>query len=325
MRKRIVWIVAASLLTVGAVVCVVRWKAWFSNPEEPEWRGPRIQYHVHTFAALDVPGFRYDGLNWRDTNDPDELRFIVLGDVHNKIDSNLWSQVYNRHQRLDFYAQLGDFLDRGYDYYVQMLCHQLAGTGFDRLPVLTTPGNHEYTKGLVRRLPELWYKLFPQPHNGPSRMLGTTYYVDFEGLRFIVIDTNGLQRLSDYTRANYWAKKTIREANGRYTVVMMHHPVYSIAKGRFCPMIWLTFHRALAEADVVFTGHDHNYYRRMPYIGINAGGRPHAVSHMKKADMAMESDHLYEYVVLSHDTLRLQTLSMESGEVLDQAVITHRR
>ena len=328
------------LLAGGIVLCVVRWKVWFGNPEEPIWEGDTIAYTFHTFSEETLDGFiKYEGEHsvvWQDLHVPDTLSFLLLGDVHNGIDSLHWDAIARRHPNLDFYAQLGDFIERGYFYYEQQLVSELEGTPFEQLPIVCTPGNHEYRKGIVRRLPELWYTVFPQPQNGPERFKGTTYYVDFPDLRFIVIDTNGLQRLSDYTIVNTWVRKTLQEAGDRFTVVMMHHPVFSASIGRQNPLINLTFKRVLKDADIVFAGHDHNYARRLPFIVTNSAQKFYLNKVSDKDTRICSGKQLYTVVNLVRntsssgtssavtDTLSVETRLMETGEMYDLVKVVHQ-
>ena len=323
-KKLVLYILLTLLLTGGTVVCIVRWKAWFGNPPEPLWENDTIAYHFHTFAQDSVPGFVLRDNIWQDVNKPDSLVFILLGDVHNGVEKAQWEAMAQRHPNMDFYAQLGDFIERCYFFYAQQLIQELKGTPFEQLPVITTPGNHEYHKGLVRTLPPLWGELFAQPLNGPERFKGTSYFVDFARLRMIVIDTNGLQRLSDFTRVNTWVRQSLHDAGDRFTVVMMHHPVHSSAKGRQNLLIYITFARLLQEADVVFSGHDHTYARRMPFIGTNSARKFYRNKTKQNLESVCTGKQLYELVSVHGDTMSVRTYLMEDGALFDEIQITRR-
>ena len=187
MQRKIKLIILASLLVGGAVVCAIRWKAWFALPQEPMWEGDTIELAFNTFADEQVL------LNAQ----KDSLEFLLLGDIHSSLDTTDFRMLAERHPNIHFWAQLGDWMERPYFYYKQLLYRSVRGTAFDSLPIIAIPGNHEYLKGVVKTLPEHWKTLFPNPHNGPLRFLGTTYYVDFPGLRIIAIDTDGMHRVSD--------------------------------------------------------------------------------------------------------------------------------
>ena len=44
MRKWISIILIGLLLAGGAVLCIVRWQAWFGMPAEPQWTGETLSY-----------------------------------------------------------------------------------------------------------------------------------------------------------------------------------------------------------------------------------------------------------------------------------------
>lgn len=275
------------VLTAVAVLCVVRWHAWFAMPSEPEWTADTLDIHFRTFAG-DSPIHRPEGLFCSDSVafNSETLRLLVFGDVHNSISHEQYAAIAARHPEIDAYAQLGDFMERGYFYYAQLLAHQLDSTVFDSLPVICCAGNHEYGKGVRRVLSPLWTEMFPAPANGPVNFIGRSYYIDFPYLRYIVIDTNGIHDLRDFTRVVTWLKSVLcftdspvhrftdspaRSAVQPFTVVMMHHPVLSSARGRFNMGVFLFFYRTLRlHADLVLAGHDHNYARRLPFVNLSS-------------------------------------------------------
>lgn len=325
MRRWVGLIIAFVLLTATTIVCSLRWQAWFGNPAEPEWTEPKIDHRFITFnndsalAALQC----------------DTLSFFLLGDIHNSLTNEQMSRLSERHPDIQFWAQLGDWMERPYLCYEQMIYQSLLGTHLDSLPIMAIPGNHEYLKGVVKHLPEHWKTIFPNPQNGPARFLGTSYYVDFPHLRLIAIDTDGLHLVSDYTQMAFWVKKTLREAGSKFTVVMMHHPVYSTADGRSNPLMWLSFHSAMREADVVFSGHDHNYARRTEhykarfwkkeqptvFIGTNASAKKYPVKENRKYEASFSGEPVYEYIIASPDTLYIYTRHLITGEVIDEVKV----
>lgn len=307
-----------SILTGVVVLCVVRWNAWFANPEEPVYEGDTVSYHFYTFGEDYVPGFEWNGSYWQDTVKPDTLQFLLFGDVHNSMDSLQWASIIEHHPDVDFYAQLGDFVEDGNFYYAQHLYHELKGTGFEQLPIVSCPGNHEYRKGIVRRLPAEWTQVFRHPLNGPERFLGTTYYVDFPNLRLVIIDTNGLQRLSDYTIVHTWVTKVLKEAGDRFRVVMMHHPVYSSCVGRQNVFINLSFFNLSSRANLVFSGHDHSYSRRLPFVGTNSATKYYLNKVNPEDTRICSGKQLYQLVTLVADTLTMQTFLTESGDLYDE-------
>ena len=325
MKKIIGWIIGLCLLAGGATVCAIRWQAWFGNPAEPEWTGDTI---THQFITMNNDSV-LRALQ-RDT-----LSFLLLGDIHNSLTNTEMSRLVERHPNIQFYAQLGDWMERPYLYYEQMMYQSLQGTSLETLPVVAVPGNHEHLKGIAKTLPNHWQEIFPNPQNGPARFLGTSYYVDFPQLRLIALNTDGLMWLSDYTQVGFWLKKTLREAGDKFTIVMMHHPVYSTADGRSNPLIWLAFHGAMREADVVFSGHDHNYARRTEhykarfwkkeeptvFIATNASNKKYPVKEKVEYDASFSGEPVYQYISVNPSTLTIQTYKLKSFELIDEVRI----
>ena len=326
MRRWIGWIIGLCLLAGGATVCAIRWEAWFGNPPEPEWTGEKI---THQFMTMNNDSV-LRALQ-RDT-----LSFLLLGDIHNSLTNDQMATLSQRHSDIQFWAQMGDWMERPYMYYEQMMYKSLLGTHLDSLPIIAIPGNHEYLKGIVKTLPNHWKTIFPNPQNGPARFLGTTYYVDFPHLRLIALDTDGLHRMSDYTQVAFWLKQSLTNAKDKHTVVIMHHPVFSTAQGRQNPLIWLSFYGILREADVVFSGHDHNYARRTVeykerfwvkqqptlFIGTNASKKRYAVKEKVNYECSFSGEPVYEYVVVTKDTLSIHTYNLHSGELIDEVKVS---
>ena len=244
------------LLAGGAVICAIRWQAWFSMPPEPAWTGDTIDY---------VFPYPTEGNT-----------VLVLGDIHNRLMQADYDTLAARVPEVDAVAQVGDWMERGQEYYRQELLREWTHSALMGLPVIACPGNHEYSKGIRKTISPIWERTFDHPHNGPVGVPGVSYFVDLPQIRFIVIDTNPLVRLVDLTRTLTWLRQAMNSADGRFIVVMMHHPVLSVGKGRYNPLIYTAFRHALGEADLVIAGHDHSYMRRTPFVVLNAAGKPKA-------------------------------------------------
>lgn len=325
MQRKIKLIILASLLVGGVVICAIRWKAWFGMPPEPKWEGPVIDYKFITFNNDTVLR----------SLQCDTVSFILFGDIHNSLTNDQMASIYDRHPDVRFWAQLGDLMERPGHYYEQLLFHSLVGTGFDSLPIVATPGNHEYEKGIRKTLSNRWKTLFANPQNGPARFLGRTYYVDFPHLRLITIDTDGLFFMSDYTQVSFWLKKTLSEAGDRFKVVMMHHPIFSTACGRTNPMIWLAFHDAVLKADVVFSGHDHNYARRIDkhkeyfwkkeeptfFVGTNSSNKVYPVKDNVNYESSFSGEPVYEYITVMPKTLHISTYCVDNNTAGNRRLI----
>lgn len=189
--------------------------------------------------------------------------FVYFGDAQNDIRS-LWSRVIREAQqdvpRAAFFLHAGDLInDSNSDAQWGEWFHA-AGHLNAMIPCIATPGNHEYDKDKAGRsvLSQHWRPQFGFPTHGPSGLEETTYYVDYQGVRIVSLNSNE-QLVEQVT----WLQSVLADNPNRWTIVTFHHPVYSSGQGRDNPEIrerWKpVFDRR--KVDLVLQGHDHTYAR----------------------------------------------------------------
>ena len=318
MRKWVKITIPSILLAVGALICVLRWQAWFGMPTEPRWNGETIDY---TF-----PSPITNHQSPITTNDDSCISIIVLGDIHHRLTCEDYNTLATRVPEADLVAQVGDWMDRGQNYYYQLLLREWTKSQLNGLPVIATPGNHEYSKGLNKTLSPVWNNAFPHPSNGPIEVPGASYYVDFPTLRFICIDTNPLIRLVYLTRTLTWLRQLMNTADDRYIVVMMHHPVLAIGKGRFNVLEYAAFRHALGDADLVISGHDHSYMRRTPFVVLNTVGKPKPQQCLftpEVTDTVPVYGVLKSQIINHKSQMELRIFNLENGKLIDSIYVNH--
>jgi len=308
MRKWISYSILILLLAGGVILCAVRWQAWFGMPAEPKWTGDTINY---VFPSPQSP----------DPRNSNPLTVLVLGDIHSKMTRADYDTLAARVPQTDVVVQVGDWMDRGQEYYYQLLLREWTASDLYGKPVIVCPGNHEYSKGLHKTLSPTWKNAFPHPDNGPVGVPGASYFVDMPSVRFIAIDTNPLIRTVYLTRTLTWLREVIDNAGERFTVVLMHQPVLSPAKGRFNPMIYSAFRHVLGDADIVFAGHDHSYMRHMPFVVLNSAGKtkPQHLGFSAEA-----TDTVPVYGVLSVETdMQFNVYRLSDNTQIDSVYVKH--
>jgi hypothetical protein len=234
--------------------------------------GVEALYHSVNFTGL-TPRTRYvyrvgDGTNWSEwfqfetaANTPEPFGFIYFGDAQNGIRS-LWSRVargaYSDMPKARFIVHAGDLVDNGNADAQWGEWHAAAGWINGMVPSVPTPGNHEYTgpKGLT----EHWRPQFTLPDHGPAGLQESCYYIDYQGVRVIALNSN-----EKHAEQAAWLGPVLADNPNRWTVVTFHHPVYSPVAGRDNPAVreaWRkVFDAAPRGVDLVLQGHDHTYGR----------------------------------------------------------------
>jgi hypothetical protein len=302
MRKWVYIVSAAILLAAGAVICAVRWQAWFVIPDEPHWTGDTLQVTFRT------PDSENDSIS----------TILVLGDIHSRLTRADYDTLSSRVPEADLVIQVGDWMERGQEYYRQMLLREWTNSALNGLPVIACPGNHEYTKGVHKELSPAWSMTFIHPSNGPVGVPGASYWLDIPQMRIIAIDTNPLTHIVYLTRTLTWLREAMYSAGDRAVVVIMHHPVFSTAKGRVNPTIYGTFRYALSQADLVIAGHDHFYARRTPFVMLNTSGKPKKPKAKPHTEVCVSEP---VYGVLSNQLLTIHRMS--DGIAIDSVYVKH--
>lgn len=140
--------------------------------------------------------------------------------------------------------------------------------------VIATPGNHEYNSSTA--ISAFWKPQFPMPENGPKgdgdapleAVRRSTYYTDYQGVRFISLDSSPLQngpvQESVLAAQTSWLEDVLKDANRpKWTVVTFHHPVYAGTSTRNNSVVRDNWNPLFDKygVDLVLQGHDHVYNR----------------------------------------------------------------
>ena len=225
------------------------------------------------------------------TAGPAPFRFIYLGDAQNGLGTK-WPRVvraaFAAAPDARFVAHAGDLLDEGRD--DAQWGAWVAGLGEKaaEVPGIPAPGNHDVVRSVLRRVyaaPDLWNAHFALPANGPPDLpglAGQNYVVDYQGVRVVALDVNAFanedfeesQRPRVQAAQLLWLRAVLGTNPQRWTVVVQHYPLYSIAKSRDYAGLRAALGPIYDEygVDLVLQGHDHAY------------GRTHKVSGGRVAD-----------------------------------------
>jgi hypothetical protein len=199
----------------------------------------------------------------------------------------------------------------------------------------------EVEKASPRRLSIHWRPQFALPENGPKGMKETVYTFEHQGLRVIGLNSN-LRDSTELRRQTKWLENTLAASDARWTVVTMHHPMFSSSEGRSNERLRKTWTPLFDEyqVDLVLQGHDHTYARgrvknlqqgvntRSPvggtvYVNSVSGAKMYEIREDRweqyesiEMERAAENTQLFQIVRVGQDTLRYRSHTA-TGEPYD--------
>lgn len=193
---------------------------------------------------------------------------------------------------------------------------------------IPSSGNHEFSSdddNPIRHLLPHWAAQFELPNNGPEGLQDTVYYTDYQGVRYIALDsTEALQSPENAEQQAEWLEQVLSDNPQQWTVIFHHHPMHSVSKGRDNPPLrefWQPVYEAY-NVDLVLQGHDHTYGRdATAHQGktANDGGPVYAVS-VAGPKQYLVSDHARATMDrVGEDTQLFQVIDFEQNEVRYQA------
>ncbi len=195
--------------------------------------------------------------------------FLYFGDAQNDVKS-MWSrcirQAYSTLPDIDFLIHAGDLINKADNDTEWGEWFYAGGWIYGMKPNIACPGNHEYyfNSGNKRHLSKHWKANFTFPENGPEGLEETVYYIDYQGTRFISLNTQAMYLDTSLVAVQRkWLDKVLKRNTNRWTIVIQHHPVYSTKFGRDNPEIRAAFQPLYEKhgVDLVLQGHDHTYGR----------------------------------------------------------------
>ncbi|MGE8362773.1 metallophosphoesterase [Pseudomonas sp.] len=224
--------------------------------------------------------------------------------------------------------------------------NQAGGYAYGGMPQLPAAGNHEYVDDLTpsgeetRRLGPHFPLQFPLPDNGAVGTQSTSYFVDYQGVRFVVLDGTSALDLGTLDSQTAWLERTLAASKARWNVVVMHQPVFTCARPEDTEPLKSAWKPIFERhrVDLVLQGHDHCYSRLTDEAGRDASAKARTAkapvgpvymvsvvgSKMyglndrahRQPDRIAEDTQLYQTVAVSADRLEVRAFTA-SGEPYD--------
>lgn len=309
--------------------------------------GFQATYHSVTFTGLQ-PSSQYsyrvgDGANWSEwytfktaSNKPEPFKFLYFGDVQNGIKSH-WSRVFRKalldapDARLFLYA--GDMVNRANKDSEWGELSYGPGWVNGTTPSLPVTGNHEFEQG---KLSGHWRASYTLPQNGLAGLEETSYYLDYQGVRFIVLNSTVQQK-----EQTPWLEGLLKDNPNRWTVVAFHHPIFSAAQRRDNPELRALWKPLFDKyrVDMVLQGHDHTYARsnfnNVPsslnqseksgtmYVVTVCGSKMYDLNHQPWMQRKAEDTQFYQIIQVSHEKVVYEARTA-LGETYDKFELRKR-
>ncbi|NLA65031.1 MAG: metallophosphoesterase family protein [Leucobacter sp.] len=239
--------------------------------------GYQVKHHTALLEGL-TPDTSYlyrvgDGESWTEwfefrtaANSVGAFSFIVQGDGQNDnkaYTSRIYRAAFEARPHAQLVVHAGDLIDTDNADNEWGEWHEASGFANQYVNLIATPGNHEYYPG--PGLTNYWQAGFEFPANGPAaeKFNEVTYSVDYQGVRFISLDSNLAFNTNDRAAQTEWLEGVLENNPNKWTVVTFHHPVFAVTSGRNNQVIrdaWLPLFEEHG-VDLVVQGHDHAYGR----------------------------------------------------------------
>lgn len=266
----------------------------------------------------------------------DTVKLLYFGDTQNGIynhTTKIYKAAAKKFDNARLAVYIGDLINHADNDYEWSEWHAATGDINTSIPVIATPGNHEYLKDLNGKKTQLsayWTSSFPFPYKWDAGQ----YYMDFGFVRFIVLNSN--EKLEEQSE---WLDSLLNDTKQDWVILVSHHPVFSGAKNRQNMGLqenWLPIIKKHKEKiGLVLQGHDHTYARGgFPERDINRANPSHPVftvtvigdkfyelDRQPWMDVAISNVSSYQYIELTRDKIIYKAYS-ETDHLIDQFEIS---
>jgi acid phosphatase type 7 len=213
------------------------------------------------------------------------FRLIYMGDTQNsilEIGSLAWRRALVQAGDPQLMLHAGDLVASRDDMVHDDEWGEWTATGgwaIATIPQVPAAGNHEYVDRILpdgtesRQLGNHWPVMFALPGNGPPGAERTTYYLDYQGVRIIVLDGTSAIELGTLESQTAWLDARLGEAQGNWKIVLFHQPIFTCARPNDTPVLKAAWKPVFERhgVDLVLQGHDHCYGRLTWEEGRDAG------------------------------------------------------
>ena len=263
----------------------------------------------------------------------DGFSFIYVGDVQDSIGgiaNRLLMEAWAHHPEVEFLVCGGDLTERPANQYWAETFRDLDSIG-QSMPILNVTGNHDYFKGITRRLERRFPLVFSYflDSKVDDNMVYTLNYGDAQ---IFVLDSN--REFFHLWTQRQWLKQQLEQSTAKWKILVLHHPLYSIKKKNNNLIQRWMFDDLVCQygVDLVLQGHEHAYARmtahddagnaRTPvYTVSHCSPKNYRISFDERFDKFGISSRYYQTVNVSGDTLAMATYDAYTHVLYDSLLI----
>lgn len=201
--------------------------------------------------------------------------FLYFGDIQNDIrarGSRVIRQAFLSTAAPALAVHAGDLVNQRKDAVHDDEWGEWASTGghlFASIPQVPAAGNHEYVDVIAadgsetRALGPHWPRAFALPANGAPGAKATSYHIDYQEVRFIVLDGTAALDLGALETQTRWLEQLLKSNPNRWTILLFHQPLFTCARPDDTEELKQAWRPLLERhgVDLVLQGHDHCYSR----------------------------------------------------------------
>lgn len=259
--------------------------------------------------------------------------FLYVGDVQDTLygqANRFLREALARHPQSEFLVCGGDLTERPADQYWTEAFRDVDSVA-QAMPLLTVTGNHDYLKGLVRRLERrftLVFSYFLDSEVGRNQV----YSLRYGSAEFFLLDSN--RELPYLLTQRRWLEKRLQESQARWKILVLHHPLYSLKGWNNLVQRWV-FDGLIRKygVDLVLQGHEHAYARMTNidkklickttpvYTVSHCSPKNYRIRFDKRFDKFGISSRYYQTVEVKEDSLVLAAYEVYGHQLYDSLLI----
>jgi hypothetical protein len=299
--------------------------------------GTTVSYHaglteltegIYNYAVR-TGGKQSEWYSFNVANPDTAFTFVYLGDIQdtiNGITDSFVSHIRSLQPRAAFWVLGGDIIERPQDRYWNEYFTSMDSVS-QTIPIIACPGNHEYVKGITRKLENRFIYTFSYFIESQYKE-HAVFDLRYGNTAIITLDSNR-DPWTLFSQRSWFKEALERAQDAEWKIVVIHHPIHSI-RGKMNNFVVRTMFNSLISeygVDLVLQGHEHGYARMISkdkngdlktpvYVVGQASPKDYRLYFNEKYDRFGSGLRFYHTVNVYQDSLIFKTFT-KNNELYD--------